>query len=83
MTERLHFHFYVQYISIWASVVALVVKNPPASAGDVRDVGLMPGLGRSPEEGMATHSSIPAWRIPWTEEPGGVQSMGAQRVGHD
>ena len=64
MTERLHFHFYVQYISIWASVVALVVKNPPASAGDVRDVGLMPGLGRSPEEGMVTHSSIFAWKIP-------------------
>jgi len=35
------------------------------------------------EEGMTTHSSIPAWRIPWTEEPGGLQSMGLQRVGHD
>ena len=35
------------------------------------------------EEEMATHSSIPAWRIPWTEEPGGLQSMGSQRVGHD
>ena len=35
------------------------------------------------EEGMATHSSILAWRIPWTEEPGGLQSMGLQRVGHD
>ena len=35
------------------------------------------------EEIMATHSSIPAWRIPWTEEPGGLQSMGLQRVGHD
>ena len=35
------------------------------------------------EKGMATHSSIPAWRIPWTEEPGGLQSMGSQRVGHD
>ena len=34
------------------------------------------------EEGMATHSSILAWRIPWTEEPGGLQSMGLQRVGH-
>ena len=32
---------------------------------------------------MATHSSIPAWRIPWTEEPGGLQSVGSQRVGHD
>ena len=35
------------------------------------------------EEGMATHSSILAWRIPWTEEPGRLQSMGLQRVGHD
>ena len=35
------------------------------------------------EEGMATYSSILAWRIPWTEEPGGLQSMGSQRVGHD
>ena len=35
------------------------------------------------EEGMATHSSILAWRIPWTEEPGGLQSMGSQRVGHN
>ena len=35
------------------------------------------------EKGMATHSSIVAWEIPWTEEPGGLQSMGSQRVGHD
>ena len=35
------------------------------------------------EKGMATHSSILAWRIPWTDEPGGLQSMGSQRVGHD
>ena len=35
------------------------------------------------EEGMATHSSILAWRIPWTEEPGELQSMGSQKVGHD
>ena len=41
------------------------------------------GLEDSPEEGMATHSSILAWRIPWTEEPGGLQSMGSHKVGHD
>ena len=35
------------------------------------------------EKGMATHSNILAWRIPWTEEPGGLQSLGSQRVGHD
>ena len=50
----------------------LVVKNPPANAGDVRDMGSIPGSGRSPEEGMATHSSILAWEVPRTEEPGGL-----------
>ena len=45
--------------------------------------GLIPESGRSLEEGMATHSSILAWRIPWTEEPGRLQSMGLQRVGHN
>ena len=53
--------------------VALVVKNPPANAGDAGDTGLTPGLGRSPGEEMATCSSILAWKIPWTEEPGGLQ----------
>ena len=57
------------------------VKNLPANAGDM---GSIPGLGRSPEEGMATHSSILAWRIPWTGEPGGVQSMGSpNRLNHN
>ena len=54
-----------------------------ASACDVGDPGSIPGPGRSPGERMATHSSILAWRIPGTEEPGGLQSMGSQRVGHD
>ena len=57
-----------------------VVKNPPASAGDL---GLIPGLGRSPGEGMATHSSILAWEIPRTEESDGLQSTGSQRVGYN
>ena len=52
-----------------------MVKNLPANAGDV---GLIPGLRRSPREGNDTHSSILAWRIPWTEEPGGLQSMALQ-----
>ena len=43
------------------------VKNPPANAGDS---GLIPGLGRSPEEKMATHSGIFAWELPWTKKPG-------------
>ena len=54
-----------------------------ASACDVGDPGSIPGSGRSPGERMATHSSILAWRIPGTEEPGGLQSTGSQRVGHD
>ena len=60
-----------------------MVKNPLASAGDVRDRGSIPGSGRFLEKEMATHSSILAGRIKWTEEPGGLQSMGLQRVGHD
>ena len=98
-----------------ASQVALVVKNLPANAEDVRDVGLIPGSGRSSrgghgnplqysclenpmdrgawwatvhsvsnrEKAMAPHSSTLAWRIPWMEEPGGLQSMESRRVGHD
>ena len=50
--------------------MTLVVKNPPANAGDGRDAGSISGLGRSPGGGNTTHSSILAWRIPWTEEPG-------------
>ena len=44
--------------------------------------GYIPGSGRSLEKGMATHSSVLAWEIPWTEEPGRLQSMGSQRVRH-
>ena len=47
------------------------------------DLGSIPGSGRSLGEGMATHSSIHAWRIPWMGEPGGLQSRGSQRVGLD
>ena len=60
--------------------VVLVVKNPPTNAGDLRDMGSIPGSGRSPEGGMAAHSSILAWRIPWTEEPGGF--IGSHRARH-
>jgi len=55
----------------------------PANVGDVRDVSSIPGLGRSPGGGNGNHSSILAWRIPWTEEHGGLESIGLQRVGHD
>ena len=60
--------------------MAIVVKNSSADAGDV---GSIPGQEDPLEEGMATHASILAWRIPWTEKPGGLQSMGSQRVEHD
>ena len=53
------------------------------SACNAGDVGSTPGSGRSPGEGMATYSSILAWRIPWTEEPGRLQSMGSQKVRHN
>ena len=55
-----------------------MVKNPPANSGDT-DVSLNPALGRSLEEDMTIHSSILAWEIPWTEEPGELQSMGSQK----
>ena len=63
--------------------MALVVKNLPANAGDI--AARVPSLCRedSLEEGIATQSSILVWRIPWTEEPEGLQSMGSQRVGHN
>ena len=60
--------------------MVLVVKNPPASAGDVKEGGSIPRSGRSPGGGHATYSSILGWRIPWTEERGGLQSIGSPRV---
>ena len=67
--------------------MASVVKNPPANAGNM---GSTPDWGRfhMPQEqlekkAMASHSSTVAWKIPWTEGPGGLQSMGSHRVGHD
>ena len=66
-----------------ASQVTLMVKNLSASAGDLRDMGSVPGLVNPLEESMATHSSILARRNPWTEEPGGLQSIGWQRVRYD
>ena len=55
-----------------------MIKNPPANAGNIRDTDSIPGSGRSPGKEMAAYSSILAWKIPWTEEPGGLQSMGSQ-----
>ena len=64
----------------WASLVAQMVKNLPATWETwVRSLGWEDPL----EKEMASHSSILAWRIPWTEEPGRLQSMESQRVGHN
>ena len=54
-----------------------VIKNPPANTGDA---GLIPGLEDALVKEMATHSSIPAWAIPWTEEPGGLQTLGLKKT---
>ena len=73
----------MQVVIFWASQIVLVVKSLPANAGDiemrVRSLGLEDPL----EEVIATHSSIVARRIPWTEKPGRLLSIGSQRVRHD
>ena len=71
---------WASYTTYMAFVVAQTVKNPPAvQETQVRSLGREDPL----EKGMATHSSILAWRIPWTEEPSLLQSTGLQRVGND
>ena len=70
----------VLMLIVWASLVAQRLKRlPPVRETRVRSLGREDPL----EKEMATHSSILAWRIPWTEEPDGLQSMGSQRVGHN
>ena len=72
--------FEERYVIYWASLVAQMVKHLPAMRETwVRSLGWEDTL----EKEMATHSSPLAWKIPWTEEPGRLQSMGLQRVGHD
>ena len=63
-----------------ASQVALVVRNPPSPAGDIKDQGLSLSQEDLLEKGMAPHSSILAWRIQWTEEPGRLQSHGQRSL---
>ena len=63
--------------------MVLVVKNPSVNTEDIRDMGLIPGSGRSPGGEYATHSSILAWRIAWIDEPGGLQCIKLQRVRHN
>ena len=60
-----------------------MVKNLPANARDIRDTGSILGQEAPLEKEMATHSSILAWKVPWTEEHGRLQSVELQRAGHD
>ena len=75
-----HIFYHMQNRAIWASLVAHPVKNLPT----IQETQV-PFLGQEDplEKGMATHSSTLAWRISWTEEPGGLQRMELQRVRHD
>ena len=61
--------------------MAIVVNNPPASAGGAGDVGSISGSGRLPGVGNGTHSSILAWGIPWTEEPGEIHRAAKNQTG--
>ena len=68
------------YLPSQKEMVAQLVKSPPAMRETwIRSLGWEDPL----EKGTATYSSVPAWRIPWTEEPGRLQFMGSQRVGHN
>ena len=63
--------------------VAILVKNPPVNAEDIRDVDSISGSGRSPGGGNGNHLQYSCLENPWTEEPGGLQSIESQRVGHN
>ena len=67
----------------WRGKMTASAKRKQKAGNNVGDPGLIPESGRSPGEEMATHSSTLAWKIPWTEKHGRLQSMGSQRVGHD
>ena len=76
-------YFYLHVIYLWASQVALVVNNLPANAGDIRDTGLIPGLGRSAGGGSGSPLQYSCLETPTNRGPGGLQSIGSQRVAHD
>ena len=81
--DALKKHFKTIYLTLMGFPGDSLGKESSCNPGDAGDMGSIPGLGRSLEKEMATHSSILAWRISWTEEPGGLQSMVSQRVEHD
>ena len=74
-----HHHLSSIYLSIYLSISLPRLPNSKRPAACAEDVGLIPGLGRPSREGNATHSSILAWEILWTEESGGLQSMGSKK----
>ena len=77
------YEFEQMYNDMWASQLVLVEKNLPANAEDIRNVGLIPGLGRSPGEGHGNHSSVLAWRILGQRSLVVYRPKGLQRIGHD
>ena len=81
-TYMIYLHSYQLYIPTNSFLGGASGKEPACNTGDIRDVGLILRLGRSPTKEMTTHSSILAWRISWTEKHGGLQSMGLQGVRH-
>ena len=71
-----------EYAIGWGFPGGAVVKSPPANAGYSGDAGSVPGSGRPPGGGHSNPLQYSSWRIPWTEGPGGLSSIGSQRVGH-
>ena len=87
-TVAVQSHSHVQFLATlwtaaWASHVVLVVKNPPANSGDLRDTGWIPGSEDPLEEDWQVTPVVLPGESSWTEEPGGPQFIGSQRVGHD
>ena len=81
-----HVYTYIIFFSVLQAIFspgASLVVQMVRSLSAMEETGSVPGLGRSLEKEVSTHSSILAWRIPWTEEPGRLQSMQFQRVRHD
>ena len=83
MSQYIFSIFYGISNNVWGFPNSSVVRNPPANARDTGDAGSIPGSGRSPAGGNGNHSSTLVWRIPWTEEPGRVQSIEWERVRYD
>ena len=87
LLESIHFWWCYWYAASpkksWGFPSGSVGKESTCCVEDTGDEGSIPGLGRSPGGGQGNHSSILVWRIPWTEEPGGLQSIELQKVGHD